>query len=191
MHAVQELQTKISDYEKKMLHYESKIGRLENDTFDKDQEIIRAKFTLLEAMPELNTQEDENDPSLDIPAPGHIDPMVFHTACTIASPCKPEEDAMMWEREIQQKAETLYEEWRSEINDGFSEERPDLSGLKEKYGEELYNAIKIAWIEAQESRRTGVHLKPWHKEAGREQTLTELLVPLEAQIQTLKIKNHH
>lgn len=76
----------------------------------------------------------------------------------------------------------LSNEWKWKIT---RRQRPDFSELKDKYGEELHNAIKIAWIEAQESRSTGVQLKPWNYEAGREQTFTELLVPVQAQIQTL------
>ncbi|CAH2067946.1 unnamed protein product [Thlaspi arvense] len=197
MASVHELQRKIDDYERKRFQYERKIARLENDLFEKDQEIIRAKFTLLQALPELNTPE--NDPLVDkLRVPGHLDPMMFQTACIKHNTRDP---AMGNDRAVLE-AEILCNEWRGKISDGVWElyitgpdqeeddlvqvEMPDLLDLKDKYGEELYNAIKVAWIEAQEGRRRDVQLKPWDYEAGREQTLSNLLVPLQARIQFLK-----
>ncbi|CAA7020013.1 unnamed protein product [Microthlaspi erraticum] len=179
MDDVRELQKKISDYERKMLHYKTKIFRLENDIFDKDQEIIGAKFTLLQALPEINTPE--NNTLADIERiPGRIDPMIYYKACNPG-----EEEPLTNERGMLESGK-LSSEWALKIT---RTKRPNFSELKDKYGEELYNAVKIAWIEAQESRRTGVKLKPWNYEAGREQTLAELLVLVQAQIQILK--NHH
>lgn len=48
MDGVRELQRKINDHERKRMHYERKISRLEDDLFQRDQEIIRAKFTILQ-----------------------------------------------------------------------------------------------------------------------------------------------
>ncbi|KAL0725924.1 hypothetical protein Bca4012_040523 [Brassica carinata] len=208
MDAVHELQRKINDYERKRMHYERKISRLENDLFQKDQEIIRAKFTILQALPELNTSE--NGPLVDIVrVPGYLDPKMFEAACLKACLNNPSDGR---EKETARKdralleAETLCYEWRSKTTNGLWElyikgleqgeeeddwvqvEAQDLLDLKEKYGEELYKAIKIAWTESKEGTRTGVQLKPWDYEAGREKTLTELLVPLGEQIQFLIMK---
>lgn len=105
------------------------------------------------------------------------------------------------------EAETLCNEWRSKTSNGVWElyiegpeqgeegeddwvqvEAQDLLDLREKYGDELYKAMKIAWTESQERTRIGVQLKPWDYVAGREKTLTELLVPLREKIQFLIVK---
>ncbi|CAH8330231.1 unnamed protein product [Eruca vesicaria subsp. sativa] len=208
MDAVHELQRKINDYERKRFHYERKISRLEDDLFQRDQEIIRAKFTILQALPGLNTPE--NGPLVDIVrVPGYLDPKMFETACLKACLNNPsdgrEGESTRKDRAILD-AETLCNEWRSKTSNGlwrlYTEvpeqggeednwiqvEAEDLLDVKEKYGEELYKAIKIAWTESKEGRRTGVQLKPWDYEAGREKTLTELLVPLREQIQFLTMK---
>lgn len=202
MDGVRELQRKINDHERKRMHYERKISRLEDDLFQRDQEIIRAKFTILQALPELNTPE--NGPLVDIVrVPGYLDPKMFEAAC-LDNPCDDREGETMKKDRALLEAETLCNEWRSKTSNGLWElyiegpeqgeedwvqvEAQDLLDLKEKYGEELYRAIKIAWTESKERTRTGVQLKPWDYEAGREKTLTELLVPLGEQIHFLVMK---
>lgn len=190
------------------MHYKRKTSRLEDDLFQRDQEIIRAKFTLLQALPELNTPE--KGPLVDkVRVPGYLDPKMFEAACLKACLNNPsdgrEGESRRKDRAILD-AETLCNEWRSKTSNGVWElyiegpeegeeeddwvqvEAQDLLDLKEKYGDELYKAIKIAWTESQESTRTGVHLKPWDYDAGREKTLTELLVPLREKIQFLAMK---
>ncbi|CAF2208334.1 hypothetical protein YC2023_093307 [Brassica napus] len=184
MDAVHELQMKINDYERKRMHYERKISRLEDDLFQRNQEIIRAKFTILQALPELNTPE--KGPLVDIVrVPGYLNPKMFEAACLNNPSDGREKEPMRKDRAILD-AETLCNEWRSKTSNGVWElyiegpeegeeeddwvqvEAQDLLDLKEKYGDELYKAIKIAWTESQESTRTGVHLKPWDYDAGRE-----------------------
>ncbi|KAJ0231750.1 NOG1 [Hirschfeldia incana] len=204
MDDVHELQRKINDYERQRMRYQRNISRLEDDLFQRDQEIIRAKFTILQALPELNTPE--NGPLVDIVrVPGYLDPKMFEAAC-LNNPSDDgrEGETMRKDRAILE-AETLCNEWRSKTSNGLWElyiegpeqgeeddwvqvEAQDLLDLKEKYGEELYNVIKIAWAESKERTRTGVQLKPWDYEAGREKTLTELLVPLREKIQFLVMK---
>lgn len=154
-------------------------------------------------MPELNTSDI--DPNVDIlRTSGRLDKTIFEKACLEAflkdaSDYKDEEERKM---RAEVEGNRMYAEWKEKINDGgwqlyitgpdqgendlVEVEMPDLLEVKDKYGEELYNAIKIAWLEEQERRRTGVSLKPWNYEARREQTLTELLVPLQERIQFLK-----
>lgn len=134
--------------------------------------------------------------------PGYLDPKMFEAAC-LDNPCDDREGETMRKDRALLEAETLCNEWRSKTSNGLWElyiegpeqgeewvqvEAQDLLDLKEKYGEEIYRAIKIAWTESKERTRTGVHLKPWDYEAGREKTLTELLVPLGEQIQFLVMK---
>ncbi|KAL0665508.1 hypothetical protein Bca4012_102346 [Brassica carinata] len=195
MDAVHELQRKI-------MHYKRKTSRLEDDLFQRDQEIIRAKFTILQALPELNTPE--KGPLVDIVrVPGYLDPKMFEAAC-LNNPSDGREKEIMRKDRALLEAETLCNEWRSKTSNGVWElyiegpeqgeddwvqvEAQDLLDLREKYGDELYEAIKIAWTESQERTRTGVQLKPWDYVAGREKTLTELLVPLREKIQFLVVK---
>ncbi|CAN7065784.1 unnamed protein product [Brassica oleracea var. botrytis] len=198
MDAVHELQRKI-------MHYKRKTSRLEDDLFQRDQEIIRAKFTILQALPELNTPE--KGPLVDIVrVPGYLDPKMFEAAC-LNNPSDGREKEIMRKDRALLETETLCNEWRSKTSNGVWElyiegpeqgeegeddwvqvEAQDLLDLREKYGDELYKAIKIAWTESQERTRTGVQLKPWDYVAGREKTLTELLVPLREKIQFLVVK---
>lgn len=55
MNIAEEMQRKIVDYEqrineyeRRMVRYERMIGRLEDDIFNRDDEIRRAKFTVVE-----------------------------------------------------------------------------------------------------------------------------------------------
>lgn len=45
---IDDYEQKINDYERKMVRYERKIERLQDDIFLRDNEIRRAKFTVLQ-----------------------------------------------------------------------------------------------------------------------------------------------
>lgn len=142
-------------------------------------------------------------------APGRLDREIFHRACVKACLTDPSNHDNEDRREARgiELANALHSEWTAKLNgdwmlhitgpdqleddelDFIRMEMPDILDVKEKYGDELYNTIKIAWYEVQERRRTGVMFKPWNYVAGREQTLTELLGLLQERIQILR--NEH
>lgn len=153
-------------------------------------------------MPELNPPD--LDPVLDLQrVPGYLDIRIFERACLDASLRDPSSDSDDQKRKDEAvfDAGSLRSLWRERIYGGWmlyivqegigdiQMERPEILDVKEKYGLELYNTIKKAWFEYQERRRTGVVFKPWNYDAGREQTLTELLVPLAGTIDNLRELN--
>ncbi|CAH8358763.1 unnamed protein product [Eruca vesicaria subsp. sativa] len=185
---------RIMDYELKRVRYERKIVRLENSLFYKEYEILSAKFTMVEALPELNAPCGSNPFEELIRTPGSLDEFIFHKACREAWD---KEGKAGDEMEMSAEAVNLYRLWTGLINDEQWElypaqglygliENSDLEELQDKYGASLYNAIKTAWVEILLFRRTGVTLKPWNHDAGREQTLSELLELLPSTIEDLR-----
>lgn len=145
-------------------------------------------------MPELNAPCGNNPFEALMRTPGSLDQFIFDKACREAWA---KQGKVEDEMEMSAEAVNLYRLWTGLIEGGQWElypaqglyghiENSDLEDLRDKYGASLYNAIKTAWVEFQELRRTGVTLKPWNHDAGREQTLSELLEPLPMTIQNLR-----
>lgn len=120
-------------------------------------------------MPELNAPCGNNPFEALMRTPGSLDQFIFDKACREAWA---KQGKVEDEMEMSAEAVNLYRLWTGLIEGGHIE-NSDLEDLRDKYGASLYNAIKTAWVEFQELRRTGVTLKPWNHDAGREQTLSE------------------
>ncbi|VVB11530.1 unnamed protein product [Arabis nemorensis] len=186
------------------MRYEREIGRLQDNLYYRDNEIRQAKFTVLQALPELNTPAI--DPYVDIlRIPGSLDKNIFVKACLKDPIISAHDDEATREEKARILADVLHSDWKAKLydpdwmlrlrgpdqrgdgeNDFVMIEMPDIVAVKEKYGYELYNAIRTGWHEVNQRVRTGVSLKPWNYAAQREQNLRELLAPLGERIRSLR-----
>ncbi|KAL5719126.1 hypothetical protein ACHQM5_011950 [Ranunculus cassubicifolius] len=190
---MEELQNELDEKNEEMSGVESLNQTLMIKHRQTNDELQEARKELIEGMKDLLSART----TIGIKRMGELDSKPFLHACVqrnpSEAPCKSVQLCSLWQEYIKdphwqpfkvvQIGEDKYQE---EIN----EDDEKLRGLKEDFGDEVYNAVVMALTELNEYNASGRYVTSelWNNKEGRKATLKEVISYILKQIKTNKRK---
>ncbi|CAA0822333.1 Factor of DNA methylation 1 [Striga hermonthica] len=160
-----------------------------------NEELQEARKVLIEGLTDMPSSSRVN---IGIRRMGEIDEKAFKTVCSKRfssgeAEIKAVELCSLWQEKMK-NAEwnpfRVVEDEKGNAKSEIKEEDEELRGLREEWGQEIYEAVTTALIEMQEYNPSGCYVVPelWNFKENRKATFKEVINYIYNQIKTLKRK---